>query len=168
MTFAKFKIFVCLLGLILTSACINPNSSSSSSSSPGIFSREETLSPGKIEPAVNQMVARYRLSGQIKVSGVREIPKENSAVADLQFENFEYVTDLEGAHLIEAAKYKPPNRSQRNPTDPLPSMDEMFPPRKQVFNNQGTATLTKYNDGHWDLKEVRWGGYFVSGTIEIQ
>lgn len=158
------KLFAYIFVLTLINACGGQNSSSS----PGIFSREKSLAPSDVEPAVNQMVSRYRLGGNIKVSGIREVPKENTATADLQFEGFEFATDLEGGHLIEAAKYKPSDTKQRNPTDPLPSMDEMFPPRKQVFNNQGTAILTKYNDDRWVLKEVRWGGYSVMGTIEVQ
>ena len=149
------------------------NSGSGSQTSAYSPATENPLSPNKVESVAAQMIGKYRIGGRIVVEGVREISKENAAVADLRFENFEFATTNDGGKLLEAGQYKPPaDLSKRSPTDPLPSMEEMFPNRKQNYNGKGTAMLAHYNDGRWVLKEVRWGsGFFsfiVSGNINLQ
>ena len=174
MTIKKLIILtIFLFAAILLSSCAERNSSGSSLGGSGIFSRSSSPSTASVETAVGQMISQYRLGGAIKVSGIREIPNQNAAIADLQFDAFQYATDNEGGRLVEASKYKPPpDVSRRDPTAPLPSMEEMFPPRKQTYNGQGAASLVKYSDGRWVLKEVRWGGGFnvftVTGATEIR
>lgn len=178
-------VFITCLSLIVTlSGCFagNPIRTASSSDNNGAGSgqssllapkTENSLAQNKVEAAAGQMVAKYRINGRIVVEGVRELPKENAAIADLRFDGFEFATSNDGGQLLEARQYKTPaDLSKRRPTDPLPSMEEMFPNRKQTYNGKGTATLTHYNDGRWVLKDVRWGsGFFtftVTGNINIQ
>lgn len=156
-------IFVFFSATILT-ACKSPQSSSFSPSS--TTSTSDGLTSSKVETAVNSMLNEWRLGGSVRVKGVQEVPNQNSAVADLQFDNFEYGVTNEGG-LVKAKEFKP----QQMPKDQsrLPTMEEMFPQRKAVYSKDGKAILSRYTDGRWILKEVRWGfDTGVKGTVEIR
>lgn len=157
------------------------NSSSAISSSTPVSqsnsSRQATedtngkLTNARVESAVTRLISDYRLGGSVNVDGIQELPKENSAIADLRFNGFEYPVTNEG-RLIKARDFKPKSiPARRNPGDPLPSMEQMFPPRKLTYSGSGRGILTRYNDGRWVLKEVRWGRSLdtlgVTGTIAI-
>jgi hypothetical protein len=129
------------------------------------------LTNAKVELAVTKLISAYRLGGSVNVDGIQELPQQNSAIADLTFNGFEYPVTHDG-RLIQAEDFKPSSiPERRNPGDPLPSMEQMFPPRKLSYSGNGQGILTRYNDGSWVLKEVRWGRSFdtsgVSGTIPI-
>lgn len=181
MLIGKKQTILLVFFLPFLNACLNgsspvqtaPQSGSGSQTSAYSPAAGNPLSPNKVESAAAEMVGKYRIGGRIVIEGVREISKENTAVADLRFEGFEFATTNDGGKLLEARQYKPPaDLSKRRPTDPLPSVEEMFPNRKQSYNGKGTAMLTHYNDGRWVMKEVRWGsGFFsftVSGSINLQ
>ena len=53
-----------------------------------------------METAVNSLMSDFRLGGRIIVKGVQELPQQNAAVADLQFDNFEYGITNEGMTTI--------------------------------------------------------------------
>jgi hypothetical protein len=117
------------------------------------------------------MISDYRFGGSVNVEGIQELPQQNSAIADLRFNGFEYPVTNEG-RLIKTKEFKPKAMPQRrNPGDPLPSMEQMFPPRKVSYSGSGRGILTRYNDGRWVLKEVTWGqsvnSLGVTGTISI-
>ena len=118
----------------------------------------------QVESAVSELLSGYRLSGSVSVRGIQELPQQNSAVADLQFNNFEYAVTFEGG-LLRAKDFKPKKPSGAA----IPSPDEMFPPRKISYSKDGKATLTKYTDGRWVLKQVNWGfDTGVKGSVEIR
>ncbi len=142
------------------------NSSGSSTVSSQTPNRNEGLTDAKVETAVNSMLSDWRLGGSVSVKGIQELPQQNAAVADLQFNGFEYGTTFEGG-LVKAKDFKPKPMPQG--IDRMPAMDEMFPQRKAVYSKDGKAILSRYNDGRWVLKEVRWGfDTGVKGTIEIR
>jgi hypothetical protein len=110
------------------------------------------------------MLSGYRLGGSVSVKGIQEIPQQNSAIADLQFNDFQYGTTFEGG-LLKAKDFKPRPKSG----DAIPHPDEMFPQRKTTYSKDGKAILSRYNDGRWILKEVRWSfDSGVKGTVEIR
>src|SRR5207244_2517872 len=123
-----------------------------------------------VETATREMLNAFTLAGTVAVQGIQELPQQNSAVADLGFNGFEYAVTNEG-HLIKARDFHPPQPRIRRPSDPLPSMQEMFPPRKISYSGGGRGILTRYNDGRWVLEEIDWGQGFdtvgVNGSVEI-
>lgn len=179
----KRKNIVVFFGLAAgaLSACNSPNNAyqppSSSSGSPNYTnalpnilnsqpSASGNLTDSKVETAVNSMLADWRLGGSVRVKGVQEIPQQNAAIADLQFNSFEYGITNEGG-LVKAKDFAPkpmPKDQSRYPT-----MEEMFPQRKAVYSKDGKATLSHYTDGRWVLKEVHWGfDTGVKGNVEIR
>src|SRR5687768_669525 len=99
-----------LLGLIncqnSTSRSYQSPSPSSGSSSQATTSANEGLTNARVETAVGAMLSDWRLGGSVSVRGIQEIPQQNSAVADLQFQQFEYGTTYEGG-LVKAKDFKP-------------------------------------------------------------
>ena len=146
-------------------------SPTSSGSSPG-STRQKTndsnagLTNAKVETAVNSLVGEFRLGGRISVKGVQELPQQNAAVADLQFDNFEYGVTNEGA-LVKAKDFNP--KSMPKDQSRYPTMEEMFPQRKISYSQDGKATLSHYTDGRWVLKDVRWGlDTGINGNVEVR
>lgn len=122
------------------------------------------LTNASVETAVATMLSDWRMGGSVSVRGIQEVPQQNAAVADLQFNNFEYGVTYEG-QLIRASKFKIPAKSGKM----IPSPEEMFPPRRVSYSRDGKATLGKYNDGRWVLKAVNWGfDTGVKGNVDIR
>lgn len=173
-----------LLSLLLTGCSKRIDSVDNSSGSSSLTTNSQStstrqapedtsgkLTNAKVGSAVTRMISDYRIGGSVSVEGIQELPQENSAIADIRFNGFEYPVTNQGG-LMKARDYKPkPRPERRNPGDPLPSMEEMFPPRKASYSGSGRGILTRYNDGRWVLKEVRWGQSFdslgVTGTVSI-
>lgn len=155
-------LFISLMMIVLMS-CKNTTSSGSDSSSPA-SSSDQGLTNAKVESAVASMLSEWRLGGSVSVRGIQEIPQQNSAIADLQFNDFQYGTTYEGG-LLKTKDFKPRPKSN----DPIPHPDEMFPQRKVSYSKEGKAILTRYNDSRWVLKEVRWGrDSGVKGTVDLR
>ena len=168
----SFYIFSALLLLSFVTACQNSTGtsyqppSSPSSSSQATSSANQGLTNAKVETAVAAMLSDWRVGGSVSVKGIQEIPQQNAAVADLQFEQFEYGTTNEGG-LVKAKDFKP--KPMPKDRSRMPTMEEMFPQRKASYSKDGKAILARYNDGRWVLKEVRWGSDTgVKGTVEIR
>lgn len=171
-----FYIFLALLLLNVSFSCgraVNESyqSPTSSGSSPGSTKQATTitsegLTSAKVETAVNSLVGDFRLGGRVSVKGVQELPQQNAAVADLQFDNFEYGITNEGG-LIKAKDFAP--KSMPKDHTNYPTMEEMFPQRKISYSQDGKATLSHYTDGRWVLKDVRWGlDTGINGNVEIR
>ena len=133
----------------------NSSSSSSQSSSAG-------LTRASVEDAVTRLMSNLKQGGSVSVEGVQELPQQNSAAADLVFRDFKYAADNYGTP-VESSKYNP----KPLPTDRLPTPEEKFQPRLRTYSGSGRATLTRYNDGQWVLKEVNWSGVGWRGTVKI-
>lgn len=141
--------------------------SSSSSSTPALSTSNQSLTNSKVETAVADLLSDWRMGGSVNVKGIQEIPQQNSAVADLQFNNFEF--GVNGTdELLRAKDFKRPKKSGQM----IPSYEEMFPPKKITYSKTGRATLTKYNDGRWVLKAVNWHDGIaccgVKGSVEVR
>jgi len=125
------------------------------------------LSETNVEAAVEMMLRKVRIDGEVSVKGVQELPQQNAAIADLSFKGFEYAITFQG-QIIEASKYRP---TEPNTTGEIPSMEQMFPGRKATYSGPGKATLKQYNDGRWVLERVDWGpplsGLGLVGNIEL-
>jgi len=139
------------------SAASTNNSRSSAVSNSG-----SSLSRGRVEDAVKRMLSNLKQGGDVSVDGIQELPQQNSAVADLSFNAFEYAADDYG-RPVASNKYNP----KPLPTDRLPTPGEMFQPRIKLFTGRGNAMLTRYNDGEWVLKEVRWAGVGWQGAVKV-
>ena len=160
----RYLILTLLFFLFIGCSKRTDNSSTSPSSSiPGIQSTASAqptddtstkLTNARVESAVTRLIGSYRLGGSVSVIGIQELPQENSAIADLRFNSFEYPITNEG-RLIRANDFKPKSMpARRNPGDPLPSMEQMFPPRKLSYSGGGRGILTHYSDGRWVLKRL--------------
>lgn len=173
----SITLFLMLSTFVLLSGCRNSSdsgyqsSSSSGSSSSSTGSTTSTSNQGltnaKVETAVSDLLSDWRVGGSVSVRGIQEIPQQNAAVADLQFNAFEF--GVNGTdQLLKAKDFKPPRKSGQA----IPSYEEMFPPKKITYSKQGKATLTKYNDGRWVLKSVNWHDGIaccgVRGDVEIR
>lgn len=168
-----YPIAIFVLFLLMQLACsqktsprdIETVSSPAGSTKQSTASVSNSLTNAKVETAVNSLVSDFRLGGSISVKGIQEIPQQNVAVADLQFDNFEYGVTNEGG-LVRAKDFAPKSIPQDRSR--LPSMEEMFPQRKSVYSKNGKATLSHYTDGRWVLKEVNWGfDIGIKGNVEI-
>lgn len=127
-------------------------------------SNSQKLASSNVEAAVNDLLNDYRLGGSVSVRGIQEQPQQNSATADLQFNDFQYGTTFEGG-LLRSKDFKPKADSGKM----IPDADEMFPQRKTTYSKEGKAILSRYNDGRWVLNEVHWGfDTGVKGTVEIR
>jgi hypothetical protein len=170
-------VLLLLFGCSKETATMNTSTSSSSSTSsqstpvPRPTENPNSLTNAKVESAVTRTISDYRFNGSISVEGIQELPQQNSAVADLRFNGFEYPVTNEG-RLMKTKDFHPKSYPEnRKPTDQLPSMEQMLPPRKVSYSGSGRGVLTRYNDGRWVLKEVSWGQGFnslgVTGTVSI-
>lgn len=126
----------------------------------------DRLTNEKVETAANSLLSEFRLSGSVRVRGIQELPTQNAAIADLEFQQFEYAVTMEGK-ILKARDFNP--KSQPTDGSRLPTEEEMFPPRRVVYSKEGKATLARYTDGRWVLKEIRWGfDTGVKGNVEIR
>lgn len=78
------------------------------------------LTTSKAQGALNRWVK----NGSVTVTGIQEIPQENSAKADLVFTDFQLVTR------------------------------GLFGKRERKYSGPGVAIFTHYNDGRWVLTKV--------------
>ena len=141
----------------------SPSGSSPSSSTP-TSTPNQGLTNSKVETAVADLLSDWKMGGSVSVRGIQENSQTNSAVADLQFSDFEYGVTFEG-QLLKKSQFKVPAKSG----NPIPPPEEMFPPRKIKYSKDGKATLSKDNDGRWVLKAVNWGvDSGVKGTVDIR
>lgn len=150
-----------------TSSPSGPSTSSSNTSRTPVSTPNQGLTNSKVEAAVADLLSDWRMGGSVSVKGIQEIPQQNAALADLQFNNFEYGVTFEGG-LLRKKDFKP-----RKPSgDAIPHPDEMFPQRKVSWSRDGRATLSKYNDGRWVLKQVNWNDGIaccgVKGNVDIR
>lgn len=141
------------------------NSSHTSERSTSIPDRGITNS--KVETAIADLLSDWQMGGSVSVRGIQENSQTNSAVADLQFNAFEF--GVNGTdQLLKAKDFKPPKKSGQA----IPPYEEMFPPKKITYSKQGKAMLTKYNDGRWVLKSVNWHDGIaccgVKGNVEVR
>ncbi len=107
-----------------------------------------------------------RTGGGARVLGIQDSPQDNSAKADIQFNNFEYMADSVGSPVSKDKKVKP------IPKDRLPTPDEyaeqLNRPREKSYSGSGVAILKHYNDGRWVLTEVHFNFDGIKTNIQIQ
>ena len=164
----KILINIILTGIVIGGliSCNAPRNDYQSSSSSKTSSTNEGLTNSKVETAVNAMLADWSLGGSVSVKGIQEIPQQNAAIADLQFNNFEYGVTNEGG-IVKAKDFAP--KPMPKDQSRLPSMEEMFPQKKAVYSKDGKATLSRYTDGRWVLKEIHWGfDTGIKGNVDIR
>ena len=132
-------IFITLTG------CTEKRSSSSDnplplSSSPTASPTDERLTAAKAESALNKWTGSH---GAATVKGVREVPRDNSARADISLTDYHFTS--KDAFLGDAPK---------------------------IYTGPGTAIFVRYNDGRWMLSKVaftmRGGMMFTFDTINIE
>lgn len=121
---------------------------------------QKGLSAGPVQAAVNEAVAFTQTGGSITVLGVREIPGQNEAVADLQFNNFQYNADF--------MKVPKPKNERTPQGDPAvvyipPSAERMV----LTYSGQGAASLTRYADGRWVLTRIDFNFVQITSNIPI-
>lgn len=141
-----------------------PNSAGSSLSS--MFNA--VLTTEKVQRAVDAMADWTRKGGAIRVGGVQELPQQNQARADLQFDDFLYnATDLGTPVSKDKA---PPPKPDRNSPNFWADLSKSATQQVRVtrYAGNGVAVLKHYNDGRWVLTQVQFGMHAVNGNIEIR
>jgi hypothetical protein len=135
-----------------------------SSPTPGSNSSSGSLTNSSVQSAVNSFMSSFTKGGSIVVEGIRELPNENAATADLRFSNWVCSTTYEGG----LSKENPPPVTK----DRFGMPSSTFGLRLVTYNTNGLAILTHFNDGRWVLKQVRVGEGFkavnVTGTMEVK
>jgi predicted nucleic acid-binding Zn ribbon protein len=126
------------------------------------------LTTAKVERAVGQLTSNLRVGGAITVDGIQEIPRENSARADLRFSDFKYKSDMAGTPL--PSDRRAPEKPQIDDPDFYDKMYKYGTQQVQTktYSGPGFALLKHYNDGRWVLKEVRWQFSGWSGNVDIK
>ncbi len=166
-------------GCLLLSACSSTTSSSPSSATASVTSSAtnstasrpaETLrlSVEKVQAAVNKALDWTYKGGRATVLGIRELPQENAARADVRFDDFQFNADSYGMP-VDKNKKTPAEPDIRDPK----YYEKMYQNRAgqihvERYSGQGTATLTKYNDGRWVLTGVQFGTNGTKANIEIR
>jgi hypothetical protein len=132
--------------------------------SPPATSSAGTLTGDGVERAVRDFMSGFTKGGTIEVDGVRELPNENAATADLRFVNWVCTTTYEGG----LSKQSPPPETR----DQFGMPSTVFGPSLKTYNVRGQAVLKHYTDGRWMLTEVRVGSGLntvtVSGSVVVR
>jgi hypothetical protein len=132
--------------------------------SPLAASAAGSLTNDGVEQAVRDFMSGFTKGGEIEVDGVRELPNENAATADLRFVNWVCTTTAEGG----LSKQSPPPVTR----DQFGMPSTVFGPRLRTYNVRGQAVLKHYTNGRWVLTEVRVGSGFntvtVSGSVVVR
>jgi hypothetical protein len=170
-----------LTGAMLLSACSSTSSSSSSSSAGTSSSAASSSSSGskrstdnsqlsveKVQAAVDRALDRTKKGGRAAVSGVQELPQENTARADIRFDGFQFNADMYGTPISKDKK-TPPEPAIKDPK----FYEKMYQNRAgqtriETYSGQGTATLKHYNDGRWVLTGVQFGMNGTNANVEIR
>lgn len=170
-----------LAGSIFLLSCSSSSPSSSSSSAATSSSAASNSSPGskrsaddsplvvaKVQRAVDKALDWTRMGGRATVSGIQEIPQENAARADVQFDNFQFNADSYGTP-VDKNKKTPPEPDVRDPK----FYEKMYQNRAgqihvEKYSGQGVATLKHYNDGRWVLTGVHFGLNGAKANIEVR
>lgn len=158
------KIAAILVGSVFLLACSSPSpSGTSSSSGPNRSADDSPLAVAKVQRVVDKALDWTRKGGSATVLGVQELPQENAARADINFNGFQYATDYYGQLISAEKKVKP------IPKDRLPSPDELFgQPKVASFSGKGEGILKHYSDGRWVLTAVHFNFVGVSADIEVR
>lgn len=169
-------------GWLLLSACSSatPSSASSPISTAGSSSAASMANSGstrpadhlplsaeKVQAAVDKALDWTRKGGRATVLGIQELPQENAARVDVQFDNFQYNADMYGMPVDKNQK-APPEPDVRDPK----FYEKMYQNRvgqTQVkrFSGRGAGALVHYNDGRWVLTEVHFDLVGVTRKIEL-
>src|SRR5260370_1172777 len=107
----------------------------------------QTLTAPSVQAAVNQAVAWTQTGGSVTVVGVREVPGQNEATADLQFNNFQYNADFMNV---------PKPKGERTPSG-NPAVNYIPPSASRNvlnYSGQGVASITHYTDSRWVLTRL--------------
>lgn len=121
-----------------------------------------------VNRAVNQALDWTRKGGgPATVVGIREIPQENLAVADVRFDNFQFNANIYNIPT-QKDEVTPPQPAADSPTFNQ-QMAEWPSRQRHVAQYTGTsqALLTHYNDGRWVLTKVNIGEAEINCNIAI-
>ena len=119
-----------------------------------------SLTAASVQAAVNQAVAWTQTGGSITVAGVRELPGQNEATADLQFNNFQYNADF-----MKTPRPKDERTPQGNPAVVFipPSATRNF----LNYSGPGLANMTHYTDGRWVLTRIDFNFVQITSSISV-
>ena len=116
-----------------------------------------SLTNPSVQNTVDSFMRGFTKGGSIIVEGIRELPNENAATADLRFSNWVCSTIYEGG----LSKETPPPVTK----DAYGMPSSTFGLRLKTYNMRGLAVLKHYTDGRWVLSEVRIGSGLQAVTI---
>jgi YARHG domain len=136
----------------------------STDSAPKSTSGGGSLNNSNVQNAVDSFMRGFTKGGSIIVEGIRELPNENAATADLRFSDWVSSTTYEGR----LSKENPPPVTK----DPYGMPSSTFGLRLKTYNVRGIAILKHYTDGRWVMSEVRLGSGLntvtLSGSQEVR
>ena len=124
------------------------------------FGQSTSLTTASVQAAVNEAVAWTQTAGSIAVVGIRELPGQNAATADLQFNNFQYNADFMKV---------PKPKNERTPSgNPAVVYIPPSATRNVVnYSGQGVASMTHYTDGRWVLTRIDFNFVQITSTIPV-
>ncbi|MGE0885797.1 MAG: YARHG domain-containing protein [Blastocatellales bacterium] len=153
---------------IAAAAANTPATANDSSDSKSFFSSGSQLTTENVQRAVVQLLDWTKKGGTARVIGIREVPQQNIAQADIRFEDFQYnSTDL-GTPV--SKNQAPPPKPDINSPNYWSDMAKYTTQQVRVsrFSGEGVGILKHYNDGRWVLTGVQFNFVGVSGNIQIQ
>lgn len=125
------------------------------------------ITTDKAQTAVDKALDFTKKGGNVRVTGVRELPQENAAQVDLQFNGFQYNTDMMGVPISknQTTPAKPELNSPNYWQEVLKYGTEQTGTKN--YSGQGTATFKRYNDGRWALTVIQFNFVSVTANIEV-
>jgi YARHG domain len=126
------------------------------------------LTTEKVQRAVDMVLDWTRKGGRATVLGVQELPRENAARADIQFDGFQYNADLQGSPVSKDKK-TPPSPDINDPKFSEKRLRLATEGTRVVrFSGRGVGILKHFNDGRWVLTAVHFDFVGLTGNIEIR
>lgn len=146
--------------LIVISLVIHVAGCGNRAASPGSYANQLTVP--KVQAAVNQAADWTRKGGSVTVTGIQELPAQNEARADLQFNNFQYNAS--------GFTNEPAAQNETTPTG-NPAVDYIPPSAERhvaSYSGNGSATIKHYTDGRWVLTAVSFEFHGLTTNIPVQ
>ncbi len=109
-----------------------------------------------------------KLSGRVEVLGIQEIPQQNAAIVDIQFDDFQHNADYFGTPISKDKK-SPPEPKVGSPTfydDLQKAATEQV--NVKSYSGKGVGTLKHYTDGRWVLTDIDFNFLRLNANLEIQ
>lgn len=126
------------------------------------------LNVGAVQAAVNQALAWTQKGGGVVVSGIQDLPAQNEAVVDLQFNDFQFNANGPSNTPKPRNEVTPPEPSVNSP-DFYTRMASIPATERHVarYSGRGSAAIKHYTDGRSVLTTITFNFLTFNANIVI-